>query len=288
MKTGEQEERWLRLPGEPARWFARFEQYRLLGPRRTLEAAFAACKKSEGLAAGARRARPGTQWYDVAKRWDWKGRAEAWDEVERAAFLESERARRLDARRRRLEIIESAQEQAYAALLAANLAALKATDLEDVAAARELLASVRVLLMDALKAQRLEYDESTEIVEAGIDLTADDLHAGVMVERNNHGHAVLLALKEAKKTRLMDGHDKKTGWLSNAKGKVLLYDLVAEVLRDGVTLLADPETRQQLASIEANTLRAPQGLHDDHADAYALALAGLRFGGGPSTSTGGY
>lgn len=113
-------------------------------------------------------------------------------------------------------------------------------------------------------------------------------HAGVMVERNNHGHAVLLALKESRKTRLMEGHDKKTGWLSNAKGKVLLYDLVAEVLRDGVTLLADPETRQQLASIEANTLRAPQGLHDDHADAYALALAGLRFGGGPSTSTGGY
>jgi hypothetical protein len=177
VKRGGQAETWLQLAGEPARWFARFEHYRLLGPRRTLEAAFDACKRGEGLAAGARRVRPGTQWYEIAKEWEWKRRAEAWDEVERAAFLASERARRLDARRRRLEIIEAAQEQAYSALMAANLAALKATELDDVAAARELLASVRVLLMDALKAQRLEYGESTEIVEAGIDLTADDLVA---------------------------------------------------------------------------------------------------------------
>lgn len=112
--------------------------------------------------------------------------------------------------------------------------------------------------------------------------------AGVMVERNNHGHAVLLALKGARKSRLMDGHDRKPGWLSNAKGKVLMYDLAAEALRDGATVLVDPETRQQLASIEANTLRAPQGLKDDYADAFCLALAGLRFGGGPATSVGGY
>lgn len=179
MNTDGRQEIWLRLAGEPARWYARFDAYRLLGPRRTLEAVFDACKKSEGLAAGARRARPGTQWYEIAKQWQWKRRAEAWDEVERAAFLESERARRLDARRRRLEIIEAAQEQSYAALMAANLAALNATDLTDVAAARELLASVRVLLMDALKAQRLEYGESTEIVEAGIEVTADDLQAAM-------------------------------------------------------------------------------------------------------------
>ena len=30
-----------------------------------------------------------------------------------------------------------------------------------------------------------------------------------------------------------------------------------------------------MASIEASTLRAPEGLHDDRADAYALAMAGL-------------
>ena len=30
-----------------------------------------------------------------------------------------------------------------------------------------------------------------------------------------------------------------------------------------------------MASIEASTLRAPEGLHDDRADAYALAVAGL-------------
>lgn len=168
-------ELWIRQSGEPGRWFSRFETYRLLGPRRTLEAAFDACKKSEGLTGG----RPGTQWYEIAKQWDWKRRAEAWDDVERAAFLESERARRLDARRRRLEIIEATQEAAYVAILAARLDALNGSSLVDVNLARDLLPSTRLLLSDALKAQRLEYGESTEIVEAGIDLTADDLHAAM-------------------------------------------------------------------------------------------------------------
>jgi hypothetical protein len=33
-------------------------------------------------------------------------------------------------------------------------------------------------------------------------------------------------------------------------------------------------TFDQLSSIEAETLRAPEGDHDDHADAFALAQAG--------------
>jgi hypothetical protein len=102
--------------------------------------------------------------------------------------------------------------------------------------------------------------------------------ASVMVERNNHGHATLLALDESGKSHVMAGYDKRPGWFSNAKGKTLMYDLAAEVLRDGTTAVPDRETRQQLATIEANTLRAPNGLLDDHADAYCLALAGLKFG----------
>jgi hypothetical protein len=40
------------------------------------------------------------------------------------------------------------------------------------------------------------------------------------------------------------------------------------------------ETISQLASIEASTLRAPEGLHDDRAMAFALAVAALAFGHG--------
>jgi len=44
------------------------------------------------------------------------------------------------------------------------------------------------------------------------------------------------------------------------------------------------ETAAQIASIEASTLRAPQGLHDDRADAYALAVAGVAWRGSGEAS----
>jgi len=102
--------------------------------------------------------------------------------------------------------------------------------------------------------------------------------APCMAERNNHGHATILAMSGNGKTHVLTGHDNKPGWLSNQKGKRLLYDLAAESIRDGAVGLADMTTRVQLSSIEASTLRAPDGLNDDYADAFALALAGLRWG----------
>jgi hypothetical protein len=100
--------------------------------------------------------------------------------------------------------------------------------------------------------------------------------AGVLVERNNHGHAVLGALSEpdaaGRRVRLLDGHDGRPGWLSNARGKALLYTAATEAARDGRLRLRDQTTWTQLASIEGATLRAPKGMHDDRADACALAL----------------
>jgi hypothetical protein len=102
--------------------------------------------------------------------------------------------------------------------------------------------------------------------------------ADVLVERNNHGHALLLALADDGTVKLLDGYDGRPGWLSNVKGKPLLYDTLAEAVRDQAVLLHDETTLAQLASIEASTLRAPTGLHDDRADACALAVAALAFG----------
>lgn len=102
--------------------------------------------------------------------------------------------------------------------------------------------------------------------------------ASAMPERNNHGHATILTLRTNGLTRVQEGHDGKAGWLSNQKGKTLMYDLAAEIIRDKSTTLRSPETRAQLAAVEAATLRAPQGLHDDYADAYCLALCALRWG----------
>lgn len=108
--------------------------------------------------------------------------------------------------------------------------------------------------------------------------------AGVLVERNNHGHAVLLWLREfGSGARVLLGLDGKPGWLQSGRGKPLMMDHAADVIRDGATVVRDRVTLDQLASIEGATLRAPQGQHDDRAVAHVLGLAALRFcspGGG--------
>ncbi|MCB9126235.1 MAG: hypothetical protein H6643_17235, partial [Caldilineaceae bacterium] len=101
--------------------------------------------------------------------------------------------------------------------------------------------------------------------------------AAVMPERNNHGHALILALQTSGRSQILVGTDDKPGWLSTTRGKTILYDLAAQVFHDGDTVVRTPQTVAQLAAIEADTLRAPQGLMDDLADSYALALSGCRW-----------
>jgi hypothetical protein len=99
--------------------------------------------------------------------------------------------------------------------------------------------------------------------------------ADVLPERNNHGHLLIRELQRLGNLRVLDGYDGKPGWLSNVKGKPLLYGLLADAVREGACLVRGSETAAQLASIEASTLNAPEGLRDDRADAYALAVAAL-------------
>jgi hypothetical protein len=98
-------------------------------------------------------------------------------------------------------------------------------------------------------------------------------NAAVLVERNNHGHAVLLWLKDnAPRITRLQGSDKKDGWLDNSKGKVLLYNAITEACRTSTTVVHSFETYMQLASIESSSLRAPKGDNDDRADSFALAI----------------
>jgi hypothetical protein len=99
--------------------------------------------------------------------------------------------------------------------------------------------------------------------------------APIMCERNNHGHAVLLALSERSSLRRLPGHDDKPGWLSNTLGKAFLYTAAANRFRNCETLLHSPATFYQLAAIDGSTLRAPEGQNDDRADAFALACLAM-------------
>lgn len=95
-------------------------------------------------------------------------------------------------------------------------------------------------------------------------------NAPALIERNNHGHAVILECQNLG-VKLLNGYDDKIGWLNNSKGKVMLYDHTADALRTGNCEVVDFRTYTQLASIEASTLLAPEGLPDDEADAFCLA-----------------
>jgi hypothetical protein len=100
--------------------------------------------------------------------------------------------------------------------------------------------------------------------------------APVLVERNNHGHAVLLWLGDSRNSRLVRlfGEDNKPGWNTTSKSKALLYAEAGETLRDGLTVIHGLGTFTQLASIEGATLRAPEGQPDDRAVAFVLGLKG--------------
>lgn len=95
--------------------------------------------------------------------------------------------------------------------------------------------------------------------------------ADLMVERNNHGHVVLLWLRDNSRLKRLEGFDDKEGWHSTTRGKALLYDGAPDAYREGEVVLHTFRTFTQLASIEGSTLRAPEGEMDDLVDSDALS-----------------
>lgn len=103
--------------------------------------------------------------------------------------------------------------------------------------------------------------------------------AAILVERNNHGHAVIQWLQEnAPRQRLLPGHDQKTGWMSSKLGKALLWTEAADHFLSSsqaeTKILHSFASYSQIASIDGSTLRAPEGQHDDRAVSFALAQCG--------------
>ena len=95
--------------------------------------------------------------------------------------------------------------------------------------------------------------------------------AVALIERNNHGHAVIAGC-EQRRVRVVDGNDKRPGWVESTLGKTILYDNAADAFKNSETVVRSFTTFNQLASIDRNTLSAPKGEHDDRAVAYALAI----------------
>ena len=96
--------------------------------------------------------------------------------------------------------------------------------------------------------------------------------AAVLPERNNHGHALILKLRDISFLQIIEGRDGQKGLLTTAKSKKHMFSVLADAIKSRDTVIHDDETRVQIASISGATLKAPEGMHDDIAIAYCLAL----------------
>jgi len=113
------EEPWHRLPAEPPRWFLRFERFRLMGPRRSVDEVW----RQEG-AERRKGQRPSGAWFKQVKRWRWADRAAAWDlaEAERLAQEEAEgRQRAREVRRGLLKVLSGKLSAALAQMDAGKM-----------------------------------------------------------------------------------------------------------------------------------------------------------------------
>jgi hypothetical protein len=151
---------WERQPGEPARWYARFTIYLELGIHRTLQRAY----RIVGLVEERPGKQPGAAWYQMARKWQWRARAAAWDAAERERLRGIEQERRFDAREVRLKMIDELLAGVYFVLLSADLPEMKIEE------ARARLPTLRLFFRDLLAAQR---------AELGLPALADDDDAGI-------------------------------------------------------------------------------------------------------------
>lgn len=95
--------------------------------------------------------------------------------------------------------------------------------------------------------------------------------AAALVERNNHGHAVLMWLSDNTRTPILMGEDEKAGWMTTSKSKAIAYDFLVDSIANYLVTIRNRKTYEQLGSIEGATLRAPKGKKDDLAYSFVLA-----------------
>lgn len=132
-------------------------------------------------------------------------------------------------------------------------------------------------------AQRAEVSETAETIKIIKNMM---MNAMIIIERNNHGHAIHAHLLEAGvevETDPFDDTDTRKGWLTTGRTKVLIMANFAGQLKEEEKLtieeqfIVSKETADQLSDIERHTLKASTGNHDDKALAYLIGIAFLRY-----------
>jgi hypothetical protein len=123
--TMPQTEAWERQAGEPNRWFARFERYRLAGPSRSLLGTVHAELAEKG---DKRQTKVPGAWSRAAADWRWRQRAEAWDEQQRQLARAGHAQAVADMNQRHIQEAQALQSKAIQRLKALALDDLSATE----------------------------------------------------------------------------------------------------------------------------------------------------------------
>lgn len=96
-------------------------------------------------------------------------------------------------------------------------------------------------------------------------------------ERNGHGKKLIeTAMAQVPRPQILRGHDKFPGWWTDGPAKVYLYDTTADSFREGQAIIHSKATYDQLSSLDAEKMNAPEGEHDDRAVGFALAVLAAR------------
>lgn len=93
-------------------------------------------------------------------------------------------------------------------------------------------------------------------------------------ERNNHGHAVILALQNMNYPNLYLAEDGNYGWLTTGKSKPIMIDQFEEALREGWIKVSDAGLLDECLTFQYNDrggAEAQKGKHDDRVMAAAIA-----------------
>lgn len=108
---------WERKPDEPNLWFSRFEEFRLMGPDRSVRSCYRAWYEANGDTPAENAPKP---WYNAAHKWQWQERAEAWDKELRMLRRKEDTEAREAARQANQAALNMGIEKAVGAITTAK------------------------------------------------------------------------------------------------------------------------------------------------------------------------
>ncbi len=139
-------------------------------------------------------------------------------------------------------------------------------------------ASIRCIETQKQVATMLCNLKPSDFAKALIEFCRPYNHRGAMpllaVERNNHGHAVLLTLENEGYNNLYYFTDERVGWLSNSISKPIMLNGMKDLLDSNPSSFNDKITLQECLTFvnEKGKLGAISGKHDDTIIADAISI----------------